>query len=478
MGQIKFFLRASLDVFQELTRLVTDWQLSCRSCPSFEIPSDFFGVNVAAAENPQSDGYILERLKALDIKQVRMAFTYDSFDSPSQRLLDQLLAKGFDVMLVVVPPREKARAILFDTTAQNEWIAFVRKVLSRYAGSVSILEVGSTPNRKKWSGYRLRSYIKAWQLATKQVEHTAICLAGPNVQDFEPHANRLLLKAMQRISVAPNVHTNNLFVERVIEPEAYDHRALGALATKVVKLNLIKKARILKSIGSRVGCQRFFSTCFFWSTKRLRRTSLWPQQKKVDYKARYLILAASSGALDRIYWGPLICSRDGLICDGNTDYPEIDHSTFYGKIRGEYADFSITPAFKSLAYVSKRLQGSFCEAAVNTVEGLHHFSFKGADGRYFHACWCRDGQAIRLTDLYSPEQLAMAEFTDACGFSVTDPMSISEQVFFVDFPSATSQVLAAVSSPASYHYPDADVFYPSSPVVDSYFTLDFATGET
>ena len=53
-------------------RLITDWQLSCRSCTSFQVPFDFFGVNVAADENPQSDEYILRRLKDLGIQQVRM----------------------------------------------------------------------------------------------------------------------------------------------------------------------------------------------------------------------------------------------------------------------------------------------------------------------------------------------------------------------------------------------------------------------
>ncbi len=444
-------------------RLITDWQLSCRSCASFQVPSDFFGVNVAAEENPQSDDYILRRLNDLDINHVRLAFTYDSFDSPPQRLLDRIAAEGLDVMLVLVPPRERAHAILFDSSAQVEWVAFVEKVRNLYAGAVKIFEIGSTPNRKKWSGYRLRSYLKAWELVASQVQGADVCLAGPNVQDFEPHANRLLLRAMKRNSVAPAVHTDNLFVERVIEPEAYDHRALGRFATGLIKLNLIKKARILKSIGDRVGCCRFFSTCFFWTTKRLSRTSLWPQQKKVDYQARYLTLAASSGALDRVYWGPLICSRDGLIDDGSVDYPEVDHSTFYGSVRGNFADFITTPAFHSLAYVSRRLKGSACDGAVNQVTGLHHYSFTAPDGRFFHLCWCRDGQAINLNDLYTADQLAVAQFANACGHPVGHPMAISEQVLFIDFPGATSQVIPAVCLPSSYHYQDEDVFYLSTP---------------
>lgn len=467
MKQLRFFIRATLDILQEFLRLLTDWQLSCRSCTSFQIPADFFGVNIAAGEDPECDDYILQRLHELDIKQVRIAFSYHSFDAPAQRLLDRVLAEGFDVLLVLVPPRDQAHAILSDNRVQEQWANFVHKVISCYSDSVKIFEIGGTPNRKKWSGYRLRSYLKAWEIAVQQTQGFSVRLAGPNVQDFEPHANRVLLRAMNRIAAAPAVHTDNLFVERVIEPEAYDHRALGRLVTNQVKLNLIKKARIISRIGQRVGCRQTFSTCFFWTTKRLKRTSLWPQQKKVDYLTRYLVLAASSCALDRVYWGPLICGRDGLIDDGNCDYPEIDHSTFYAEVRGQVEDFKVTPAFTALAFVNQRLKGSKCDTAVSTMTSLHLFSFTGSDGRYFHLCWCRDGQAIRLDDLYSIEQLSEAVFSDACGRPVESPVVINEQVLFVDFPLAEKQVVPAGSATSVYRYRDADVVYLATPLVQS-----------
>jgi hypothetical protein len=47
---------------------------------------------------------------------------------------------------------------------------------------------------------------------------------------------------------------------------------------------------------------------------------------------RYLALAASSGALRRVYWGPLICSRDGLVDDGVEGYPEIDQDSHYESV--------------------------------------------------------------------------------------------------------------------------------------------------
>jgi hypothetical protein len=244
----------------------------------------------------------------------------------------------------------------------------------------------------------------------------------------------MLLFAMRRISRVPDIHTDNLFVERVVEPEAYDHRVLGTWATKLLKLNLVKKARLLQYLGERAGCKQTISTCNFWTTKRLSRRSLYPQEKKVDYLARYLVLAATSGALRRVYWGPLICGRDGLIDDCAAGYPEVDNSSFYKSVRGNVDDFIVTPAFFALGHIAQRLRNACCYKAVSAVDGLSHFAFTGADNENFHVCWCRDGQKLDLTDVFSEEQLSVAVFTDACGKIVSSPVAINERVQIVDFP--------------------------------------------
>ncbi|MEZ4484022.1 MAG: hypothetical protein R2864_05315, partial [Syntrophotaleaceae bacterium] len=311
---------------------------------------------------------------------------------------------------------------------------FITQVFDRYAGRVAIFEIGSTPNRKKWSGFRPRRYLQAWQIACEVAEGRDITLGGPNIQDFEPIYNAEALFAMRRLARAPEIHTNNLFVERVIEPEAYDHRVMGRWATNLLKFNLIKKARLLNLLAEKAGCSQTFSTCKFWSVKRLRRWSAYPQDKKVDYLVRYLVLAATSGALGRVYWGPMICGRDGLVDNLADDYPVIDHSSFYKRVRGDVEDFTVTPAFFALGYVAQRLRGAYCDQAVSDANGISHVAFTGADGAVFHICWARDGQAYWLKDLYSGEQLAAAVFTHACGKTVEFPGVLNERPLFIDFP--------------------------------------------
>lgn len=460
--QLRYFVPLAMgDVASTILSPLAWTRLRDRPNESLRVPDDFFGINIASSEDECFDEYVISRLFELGITDVRLAFSYCSFEGPAARFLEKLLDKGFAVALVVLPPLDEARKMLFDCEAQEKWRRFVFEVFSRYAVRVRVFEIGATPNRRKWSGFEPRSYLQAWKIACEAAKNYSVSLAGPNIQDFEPFYNAALLFAMRRIARVPDIHTNNLFVERVVEPEAYDQRVLGNWATNLLKLNLVKKARFLQYLGGKAGCRQTISTCKFWSTKRLSRWSAYPQDKKVDYLARYLVLAATSGALGRVYWGPLICWRDGLIADGATGYPEIDHSSFYRRVRGDIDSFTVTPAFFALGYVAQRLRNAHCDRALSRIRGVSLFAFMGSENDVFHVCWCRDGQALRLTDLYSDEQLATAVFTDACGKIVHSPLTINERPLFIDFPGLTSQHLPECLPELSDY--DTEIVYPCLP---------------
>jgi tRNA A-37 threonylcarbamoyl transferase component Bud32 len=356
------------------------------------------------------------------------------------------------LLLVLLPEYNAAGALASERTRQEEWRHFVSGVLARYAGTVEHFEMGSTPNREKWGGHTWRGYLQAWEIMCEEAEKYPVSLAGPNVQDFEPVCNIVLLGAMRRLGRVPQVHTDNLFVERTIEPDAYDARALGRWGTYIFKFNLVKKAGILAYIGEHFGCDKTFSTCSFWSTKRLSRWSDSPQEKKADYLVRYLVLAATSGNLQRVYWGPLISRRDGLIDDSCPSYPQIDQSTFYRKICGTLDNLEIMPAFHAYAHVIKCLSGAFCANAINNEQGLSHFCFTTAEGKHFHVCWCRDGQHFPLATLYSSAQLQNASFTAVCGDPIPQPVKITESPIFIHFPEWKLQQLPAYFSttPGTY----------------------------
>lgn len=455
------FLSAIGQAFRHLS-------LDSQPDPEHAVPADFFGINLAPGKDPATDDYILECLQQLGIRQVRMDFTYDSADGPAERLLQRLLEDGIDVVLDLLPPMAEAALLYDDADAQKRWGKFLSGVFEQYQGRVSWFEIGNTPNRGKWSGFSSRAFLVASYIASERADDFDVRLAGPNVSDFEPLYNATFLGLLRRLGAVPSIHTDNLFVERVIEPEAYDHRVLGRLARNPLKLNLVKKSRLLQAIGKSAGCEELVCTYTCWTIKRLQRRSAWPEQKRVDYLVRYLALAASSGALSRVYWGPLICSRDGLIDDGADHYPVIDQVSFYQQIRGNAASFAATPAFHALAFTRARLAGSQCVGAAHDPAGLSVFSYLGSEGQHFLLAWCRDGQARPISQLLEPDSLAHASFLNALGEPLPQPAVVSEHPLFIDLPgphqtpicnslhSSKTRDIVHLSSPALQSCPYAD----------------------
>lgn len=398
------------------------------------VPDDFFGVNVAPGEDTAVDQYIVDRLRELGIRQVRMDFSYASHGSKAQRLLERLLKDNFDVTLDLLPPLSEAQDLADDTDVQQRWRQFVGRVFDAYAGRVSHFEIGNTPNRGKWSGFSSRGFVVASVIAHEVAANTPqkLSLVGPNVSDFEPLYNATYLRMLGRLNATPAIHSDNLFVERVVEPEAYDHRVLGWAFRKPLKLNLVKKARILQAMGLEAGATGFFCTYTCWTIKRLRRRSAWPEDKRVDYLVRYLGLAASSGAMDRVYWGPLVCSRDGLVDDGADDYPVVDQVSFYEQIRGRADHFEPTQAYFALQHAVQRLRGARINDAVHDAHGLSLFHCLDAKERPFLLTWTRDGQTIPLAAVLPGTVLEQATFFSATGLQQDNPLVINEHPLFIE----------------------------------------------
>jgi len=409
------------------------------------VSADFFGINIAPSPDPRFDDYTIERLKELQLKHIRMDFTYDSFGGDAERLLKRILAEKYLVMLDLLPPKEDAALLASDEAAQQRWQEFITRVNEEYGKKIVCFEIGATPNRSKWSGFNLNSYLSAWNIAYTQFEDADHLLAGPNVSDFEPVSNIALLADMQQHGSTPCTHTDNLFVERVIEPEAYDHRVFGRLFANKFKLNLVKKARIYNELSEQYGCRHTVCTYTDWTSKRLARFSDTPETKKADYLVRYLVITAASHALDQVYWGPLICSRDGIIDDGATDYPDIDNVSFYKSVRGKYENLKTRPAFHALANTIKQLSATDCIQAVNGDNGIHHFVFSYENDSELHIAWLRDRYTLSLDSIYSSKQLDSARFIDTVGNKLNpSPICLSESPVFILFDSPQQLHLSAL----------------------------------
>ncbi len=372
------------------------------------IPANFIGVCVASNANQATDDYIILQLQKLGIRRVRLDFSYGDLTGFNARFLHRLIAEKFEVTLHLLQPFAVAKN-MHTTSEQSIWRDFLAQVLNTFGADIQAVEIGNTLNRKRWAGYTLHGFLGAWAIAHAEVKARGVTLIGPNIQDFEPLYNVSLLKTLKNLNQLPDIHSDNLFVERVTEPERFDHRIFKYQWARFFKYNLIKKARILQKIGQDFGVTRTASSVAFWAIYRIQRLLPDGLQKQADYAARYFLLLAASGSLTQANWGALVCQREGLITDGLTEaqYPVLERVAHYKNADGDLKNYQHHPSFNAVKTVANLIQGASYIGPIVTANGLeiHHF-LQG--NTHMHAAWAINGKMAFLSDIYPTDALKTA----------------------------------------------------------------------
>ncbi len=393
----------------------------------FCVPADFLGVCVASAADPACDTYVLDRLGELGVRQVRLDLAANDRGGFPERFLDLLLAKGLRVCLHPVQSREDARLMGRDPEAADRWRGFVGDLLDRYGTRAEWIEIGATCNRRSWAGYGAAGFLLAWRIAWEEARGRRLDVIGPNVTDFEPVYNAAWLGLLRRAGMPPARHTDNLFVERAGEPEVFDPKVCGRLLAGAARCDLPRKARLLQRIGAAAGVPDLVCAHTAWSLRRIGRLLEDVEEHQANYLARYLWLAAASGALARVYWGPLIGQREGLVDDGTSSYPDIPHVTYYGQVFGTPGDFRVRPAFRAFQAAARLLPGAVFRRALPAERGLHLLEFErppdGGTGapRRLHVAWTENGIGALASACYPSDLLAAADCLDRDGERLARP---------------------------------------------------------
>lgn len=395
----------------------------------------FAGVGVAAAHDPAIDEFIIGRLQDAGIGHVRLDYSPGDEHGAAGRLLEKLCANGLKVTLHLVQAREAAR-LMDSAGAREAWRKFVAGALDRFGSRIEMVEIGSTANRQRWCGHSLSGFLAMWEVAWQEARARELTIAGPGVTDFEPPWNIGLLAILREKGQLPDIHTDNLFSERSTEPERFDQKILGYALRKLHKFNLIKKARLLARIGADFGVPRLISPAAFWTLPRIERMLPDSEQKQADYLARYLVLCAASGALERAWWGPLICHREGLVDNGRRPYPALERITRYTDVEGELADLRVRPAFHALRTFASLIPGSRYEGRLNASEFLEIHAFR-SDSKLIHVVWTTNGKAAALVDLYQDTDLQTADCRSRDGeFLSETPTLASEAPIYLSWEGA------------------------------------------
>jgi len=399
------------------------------------VPADFIGICVASAPDAGMDDYVISQLRLLGINQVRLDFSYGDLESFNARFLQRLINEKFQITLHLIQPFSNAKD-MENPAEQALWESFLITVLEQFGQHVKRVEIGTTINRKRWAGYSMNGFLQAWRIAHQAIRRRGITLAGPNLTDFEPIYNIGILSILKARKQLPDVHTDNLFSERVSEPERFDHRIFKYRWATCFKYNLVKKARLFKKISTDFNISHFISPVAFWAIYRIERTLPDGEQKQADYAARYMLLNAASGALDQAFWGAMICHREGLIDDGLSDaeYPALERVTHYKNVDGNIHSFRHHPSFYAIKTVAGIVQGSKYTGPISTADGLEIHHFQTAQ-HHVHALWTINGRAVLPQEIYHLADLLQAEAISRDGEQLAGvPHIINESPVYLRWP--------------------------------------------
>jgi hypothetical protein len=348
----------------------------------------------------------LSLVRELEVKAVRLDLSESHAKEAVVPLLEGLRDSGVRVLLHLVQPLAQAKQMP-GSEASEAWRCFVADSLDAFAEMIEAVEIGTTINRAKWTGYTLGGFLAAWEIASRLVQERGLPLVGPNVTDFEPQYNAGVLGMLKCRQCLPDVHSNNMFAERAIEPEALDRKILGEFFKRLHGYDLIKKIRLVASIARHNGVSRSWSTCAFWTLPRIQRILASSEEQMADYLARYFVLCASTGCFERFYWGPLVSGRDGLLDDG-TGLPEDrtirDVVAYYRELPGESGQWRRRAAFHAFKTIQSRLSGAYYRKRLCGQEGLEVHAFEQGDEQ-FHVVWTKNGALARATEVYAESDL-------------------------------------------------------------------------
>ena len=374
----------------------------CDPFAKHSLTPEFFAMNVCPSPNPAGDAVQIEALRDLGVEAVRVDYGARSVEGPADRLIERLLDGGFRVTLHAVQDPADAAA-MDQKKVRDEWCAFLRRILERFGNRLEALEPGSTPNRHSWSGYTVADY--AWTARSAQdvldswagARGARPLLLGPNVNDFAPYFTVTLLDACRRRRVRFDVLTDNLFFDRVGEPEAFDPHALGAALNRVARMDMVRKQRILAAVARHFAIGRTWCTyghyTLGFSKPRRRYVN---EEQYANYMVRSNLLTAAAGAFERYYWGTLVAHFKGLIDEGLRvrPYPPFAHHRF--AIDGEPSLWKRRESlFRTYATMTRLLKGLTFVRRWETEPATTVLEFAGP-GKRVVAGWTRDGQTSRL----------------------------------------------------------------------------------
>ncbi|NCW63490.1 MAG: hypothetical protein EBW04_05085 [Betaproteobacteria bacterium] len=388
------------------------------------VPENFIGVNIASNKNEDTDEYILDKIQDLGLKNLRIYFTYEDLNNHKARLLKKLKHFNGSIIVNLSPPPKDAGDISSEH-GMMAWKNFINKFFNDFKEIPFAVEIGSTINRPSWTKLSFKSFFMIWASTYSMCRIHKRSIIGPNVTDFEPFINFGIYRYLQSKHQLPDEISNNLFMERTIQPEPYDRRIFLRKYPMLFKFDIYKKSALYKLIANHFNIKSLISPCAFWSKKRVHRLIEQPNLQRSKYVTRYFALLAAKGDFAKVFWGPLICGREGLISNSikEPNYPNLEQVTYYKEARGKIADFNIKKMYYALRFFNATIPGAKFIKDYSHDTNIHILEFEKSNQQNNII------QDIQL--LYHLNDLRNGQYKDHLGNEIEIPNAITENPIFI-----------------------------------------------
>jgi len=348
-------------LLEDVGRLSEEWGRLQPFGQKVRISRACFGLDIS----PQQAQSHLEHLLKLGVGAVRLTAGYGGIEAV-EAALPILEAAQIEPLVKLVQPSDRV-------TDLTPWEAFLREAFARLAPRVRYFEIGTCPNRIKWSGYEaFYDYAEAAKVARKVADAWAsartselggVSLLGPATQDFESYWTATVLRPFDMFDIL----SDHLYVDRSGQPENAEEGIF----------DVVGKARMFKAIGRLHGIEQFWSTQFNWvstdTPEGVRYGGGVSLEDQANYLTRYYLLALASGMADRCYWFVLEATLCGLL-------------DAQGRQR---------PAYHAYAFLADTLSGATFERRWPTPNDVYVLEFSKR-GECFLAAWTVDGGSYAL----------------------------------------------------------------------------------
>ena len=335
----------------------------------YATPVPFAGLGVALrpwARDPEALGRELEELGVR--RALLRLHPWQSDHDAEEALARDLAGRGYELSFALPQVRELVKD-------PARWRAAVRELGERFSHYGTHFQIGQAINRSKWGVWNLGEYRALAEIAEEELRrHPGVSILGPAVIDFEYYQTAAALNLAGRYRF--DAVSALLYVDR-----------RGAPENPQAGLDTVGKVALLKAIAdtARRAAGRVWITEVNWPLREgphspAGRAVSVDEESQADYLVRYMILALTTGLVERVFWWQAIAKGYGLI----------DPDPATGRLRRR-------PAYWALAHLARRLEGALSFGPEPAPRELRSFRFRDLAGDTWIVAWSlREGGEVRL----------------------------------------------------------------------------------